>query len=624
MKKKFLCCLLVILNLISLVGTPISAISIVENDTMEKIDSYLLEQIDNSTKPNEEFTVSVWFSDISQADVNAGTAKKVKDLIDDGKLTQSSYNQLRTVEKVNINQNKTALREEAQLLLETKRSVSKKLYQDKNTSVVADVVDSLGLQQEDVLYVCSYAPNATLSVNEAEIYQLAQNSNVESIALEATTLSDDTATTSTTDSSSLVDLSVAMNSIGVSALRTLSGLSGSGMKIGMIERSTPWDMSFLNDNIIRNPNTTGNTGYSAHASKVAGIMVGREVENNITTFTGVVPNATLYCSPIHNNYSWKKSFEWLISQGISVINVSDTVGKPIYTTYNDVARWVDHISYQHGIVIVAAVGYFEKNGSYCVSPLAFSKNAIVVGAVNVQYNNGYEFSTYDNSAYTTSSVFYPHVVAPGNIDDFDNIDLGEIDHGNSFSAPLVVGLITQLMQYEPSLIGKSTLVKSIIMTGANGLRSSNETHNSGTAMDQQFGAGVVNASKSLSCIASSAVQTKEGSFSTGEITTKSHILNINQSIPMRIALNWDTYSVEGETYNTFVMQSPSIVYLTLTSPSGVVYSSTSSNDTFQLLSFTPPSTDLGNYTLTVQRFGPSSYNLTYALAVDSYRATFVD
>ena len=93
MNKKLLCCLLVIL--ISLVGTPISAISTVEDDTMEKIDSYLLEQIDNSTKPNEEFTVSVWFSDISQADVNDGTAKKVKSLIDDGKLTQSSYNQLK-------------------------------------------------------------------------------------------------------------------------------------------------------------------------------------------------------------------------------------------------------------------------------------------------------------------------------------------------------------------------------------------------------------------------------------------------------------------------------------------------------------------------------------------------
>ena len=353
-------------------------------------------------------------------------------------------------------------------------------------------------------------------------------------------------------------------------------------------------------------------------------MVGkpRENETENDVYLGMVPEASLYCTSLTRTGGWKAGIEWLLDSGVNVINISqDLSSGEHYREYNDIACWIDHIIYQHNVSVVAAVGYwnYTRDGSgKDISPLAYSKNVIVVGGVILSENdNAYTFSPYEDFAYSTEGLHFPHVVAPSNFGMINRS--GGACIGNSFSAPLVVGTIAQLMQLEPSLKNNPSLIRSIIMSGADGIKSSTQNDSDGTCLDRKYGAGVLNAKRSFLCTSYYSVPKTFSTFypdSDLRVTNLSMLITDNLE-PVRLSLNWTGKSIISGDHSESTECSSyfcSIFKLTVTSPKGEVYIAYDINDTFQLLSFTPPGDDLGYYTVTITRTGPSGYGTKVSMS----------
>ena len=85
----------------------------------------------------------------------------------------------------------------------------------------------------------------------------------------------------------------------------------------------------------------------------------------------------------------------------------------------------------------------------------------------------------------------------------------------------------------------------------------------------------------------------------------------------RLALHWDkSVTIEDDHINgTLDDEANSFLSLKVKSPKGIEYYSFDVNGTFQILYVDPPSDDLGEYTITIDRQGPANYELNYSLAV---------
>lgn len=423
------------------------------------------------------------------------------------------------------------------------------------------------------------------------------------------------------DNISTVNMPECLDAIG-----SCDNLSGNGVKIGMIEGLLPNRTASPLENttnaIVYDSNIDRNH-YVNHGTIVASVLVGK-----CDGFLGMVPDAQLYSTCVHTQGGWKAGIEWLIDNGVNVINISHSLIEDRPTGSNDASKWIDHVSYQHCVTVVAAVGYSSSSNDYDVSPLAFSNNIIVVGAVNLGVaNDNYVFTELSGSAYSLDGRYYPHVVAPGNpgyIPDCTSIHINAQESANSFSAPFVTGAVAQLIEAQPSIATNPTLIKSVIMAGANGERSELTSNSSGIAMDRKYGAGVLNVQRSLSCLSTDAVQKTYTAFDEANDNIITNLtLTINESGYVRVALNWQSKNefagndTNHETSEDIVCYGQFSFYqLQITAPNGDVYTSFDVNNPFQLLEFFVPEDNLGQYTVTLSRFGPGNYNTYVALAIN--------
>lgn len=159
------------------------------------------------------------------------------------------------------------------------------------------------------------------------------------------------------------------------------------------------------------------------------------------------------------------------------------------------------------------------------------------------------------------------------------------------------------------------------MVGANGEKSSTNNDTSGTDMDREYGAGVLNVANSISCLSTNTM-TKMYT-DTSQANSASNIrlsLNINKSGAVRMALNSQNSSYfEAHEYhylsNNLNYSIFSFLSLTMTSLNGVVYTSFDVQNPFQLLVFDVLSSDLSEYSITISCHGPSVYSTPISLAI---------
>lgn len=581
---------------------PVTATSVKFNEA--KIDSNLKEIMEKSSN-DDIISVSVWFNDIDYTEVANEANKNLSDF----SVQKKTQNAL-----VNNTSYGNFSTENIQLINSEQRKIAKRLYSTHNKEKTASIIAKL--KDYEIIYESAYAPNVMLNINKSDIYNLTTLEFVDSIYYYEEPVVDNSETHETEQSSRATNNPIGINDI-YEAIGYRDNLTGEGIKIGMTEMYLPiisYDaLANKSDQIHFDPNLLHQTtGF--HPTFVASTLIGEAG----SSFPGIVPDAELYCTSVKNSTSWKAGIEWLIDNDVDIINISSTLQQTPSGLGNlEMSRWLDHISYQHNTIVVVAAGYSPD----AFTSFAYSNNIIIAGALLMsKSDNGFiQYGPHQTSAYSDSSVYFPHIVAPAN----NVISGGGVAFGgNSFAAPLTTAALVELMDFNSEIVGNPTLAKSVIMTGANAEKSSANIDASGIDIDRQYGAGVINIQRSINCLSTSSYPKTYTARHTANSNYETSIyLNITNNGSVRMALNWESQSMIAPnnehsnsedilTYGAF-----SFYQLKVTSPNGEEYTSFNVSSPFQILSFDVEDNDFGTYLISLSRFGPRNYDTDISLAV---------
>lgn len=402
-----------------------------------------------------------------------------------------------------------------QTYINAERATAAEMYADKNREFVADIFRT---RAASVNYVSSYSPCVFVDLTVDGVAELLKKDEVQRIGYwdDEIIENNEHSTIAAFTSAEISDISTHANIIAVDRAKATYGVSGSGVKIGQYEPACP-----RSSNVTRNP--------SFNNTNIGGV-VDYHADNVYTVMHTIAPNATYYASGMYVNNTtttqspnYASQIEWLLAQGVNIINYS--AGSASYNSYNEKAKWIDHIAYNHDVHVVKSAG---NSGATGISSPGMAYNIITVG--NTQMTS--PFTIHSSSSYFNDTVsrvmgktFKPDVVAPGTYSSGRS--------GTSYSAPLVTGTIALLCEYSPSLKTKQHIVKAILAA-----TTGKETRKYQTADSnfRQYGAGMIDARAALWVIGQGRY-----SGSTGTVSSSSPTMSYNMSVTssdtvMRIAL----------------------------------------------------------------------------------------
>lgn len=422
--------------------------------------------------------------------------------------------------------------------IETERAIYAEERVRQYASIQQDYAKVQGLQDTRKsgtrLFFSQYAPMISAELTPAEIKMLARDSRVQSIYYSPNaTLKDEG--------------NFSIPTIGADYTRDTLGYSGSGVKIGMIETSIPEKTKnyFDLDKIYYDESLENIPADRNHANTVAAIMVGQETTIGGVTYKGIVPDAELYvtCCTENNGADWRLRVEWLISQGVHVINMSAYLTNQMHGHYGANERWTDHIVSTHNVHFVKSAGNL---GTRVTSP-GTAYNILTVGAIND--NNTLQHSDdtpYNVDSFSTSYMEdedianKPDLMAPG-VGIYTPAYVEGVDSGTSFATPHVTGVVAQLCHRFPSLRVLQAGVKAILTAS---VCHSKYAYNT-VFMDSEdvdnydkFGAGVVSATAAFET--ANAYRMMVGNFPANTLANTERVYSFTASAGqrVRVSLTW--------------------------------------------------------------------------------------
>lgn len=518
------CKLVALMVVICMVTTLLPVVPVEDYEASEKVSSELLELLDvtyedlsagNYVDSGERYSCIIWIQDVEVEEaVEAGidAAEKTREDYSvwsryDYPYTSYEADGLTYVE-VEFDENETD--EYVQTYIEAEREAAVELYSANNSSFVAE---NFMARDMSVTYVSKYSPCVFAELSVTKVGELLREDMVSYIGIVTNSYIDNSSydiVLSTEEIQENADI------IRADAAKEYFAVSGEGVKIGQIEGYYPDKVG-----VIRN-----------EGEDIEDILEPWHANNVHSIMSEVAPDATYYATgTIVSHGDFYEQVEWLLDQGVNVINMSSTLAGNT-DTYTEEARWVDHIAYNHDVHFVFAAGNSAETGVF--SP-GMAYNAVTVGAVydsfphNIIYQGEYQGSSYTSLSKVSRLSQIPHkpdVMAPGS---FSN------DWGTSYSAPYVTGTIALMCEYMPALKVQQHIVKAILAATAGKITHS---HNY-TIQESQFekyGAGIIDARSALYQIYMRTYSTSTGTLSTvGASKTYSMTVTSNDTC-MRIAV----------------------------------------------------------------------------------------
>ena len=412
---------------------------------------------------------------------------------------------------------KKATRERIEDYIHQKRLV----VREENTKRNTTFLEKIFVRREDrKLFFCSkYTSTIFIEATKSEIEMLVSDETIESISLHE-------------DLKCEATLNDVLSPVGVycegGTGNEYSGISpaltGMDIKIGVLEgvvvetngdggqfdATAPQLNGNTNLHFINNVRDLGgNVPYapSKHATMVVSILAGQTYVHNGKTYRGVVPNATIYQTPVVNFDDIATGIEACLQYDVSIINMS--IGNLGTTYYTDYDKQIDKFVRENNVTIVVSAGNETMGSLNMIRSPGRANNAITVGnaktkaSADVVLSAPYSLasdSCYFEPPYCPNK---PDLVAPGFLSvPIYNEDTSQIEpyfeSGTSFSAPIVAGIAAQIIENNPAFGVDPMLVKAALLFGADlSLVDTSIDTQTTPFVYNKCGAGMVNAMNSV-------------------------------------------------------------------------------------------------------------------------------
>lgn len=513
------------------------------NDDMAIISSNVYENI----QENEKILVAIWYKDVDQEQVEEQVEKEIGISRKDLKSTLPSIGEEEiselyayatnptTVTQDNILEEYLSETEDIRIkekeLTDTYVSCRRKVLKDEIVKKTEEIIEETKIC-DAVKFESSYAPMIMAELKIDEIEEVAKNENIKEISFV-----DENAEVVNTTKLSLDEFK---NVIGISNIHSNIGLSGNGIKVGIIENSNFVQLTNLPFPRCSN---LGKVATDEHATNSALIIAGEE---------GVAPESNLYSINIDTNYlteypdsnasRYFKCVEELIDTGVDIINSS--FGWATQNGYDIIDKWVDYIVENTNTIFIASAGNNEfseeenKKNPIVLSP-GKGCNVITVGGcdnkgtITVTDDIMYDYS-YDDS----DGVEKPDIIAHCNVTGgYPDNDYGG---GTSSAAPVVSGVVALMLDLDPSLAAYPEAIKAILMASCQykALPISGDTQETmSSGLTEKQGAGVFSPYLAI-CIAA------QGSYGIGTLDASDLYENYlfyqpkNGATGMNVSLAW--------------------------------------------------------------------------------------
>lgn len=343
---------------------------------------------------------------------------------------------------------------DVQKYIETKRAMAAEKYRTQNERIANAL-----FTPEDIIFVSKYSPVILVSLDATTALTVAQSKNVTFLDFycEETQLKEVLSPMATSaQRGKYKTLPMIMDLIRVTDVQDsiTFGYTGSGVKIGIIEDSFPTP-SYHPNITLTYYGTWYEGSYTDHADAVLSII------------STIAPEAEYYAVN-HSGYDATQllpKIEWLLSQGVNVINSSRALSENA-DTYDSIAKWIDHIAYQHDVHFVQATG----NSSAEIESSALAYNAVAVGSINVGLIStemeDFIIDAGSGRNNTETFAYKPDLCALGERFTIPSLEDFPCD-GTSFATPQVTGVIALLCEQNVNLRTSQTAVKAILTASVN-------------------------------------------------------------------------------------------------------------------------------------------------------------